>query len=151
MLIMSEEQFAQVSSHATEAYPHECCGILLGRTEESVRSVNRVVRCDNTHAEAETNYAIDPRALINAQKAAREDGQEIVGFYHSHPDHPPNWSRTDLEEAHWDQCSYLIVSVDHRVVSASRCFLLQASEDEKRFIEEAFCVGSPSEVCLEAS
>lgn len=94
------------------AYPEEACGILLGRRGEVVDQAVRVIVCDNTAAEPRRRYAIAPEALIAAQRSAREAGLEILGFYHSHPDHPAGPSETDLREAHWPECVYLICGVE---------------------------------------
>jgi len=66
---------------------------------------------------------------------------EIVGFYHSHPDHPAEWSSTDLAEAHWIGCSYVITRVAAGVAAETRCFRLEGSWDEKRFVEEEVVFG----------
>ena len=103
-------RFAQ---HGEETYPHECCGVLLGRMEDDERQVVTSVRCGNTRADSPQNrYNIDPRELVRIQRQGRERGEDIVGFYHSHPDHPARWSQTDLAEAHWFGCSYVITSVE---------------------------------------
>jgi proteasome lid subunit RPN8/RPN11 len=60
-----------------------------------------------------------------------------VGFYHSHPDWPPRWSSTDLEEAHWTGCSYVITSVERGKAAVTNSFLLCGGEAAKHFAEEA--------------
>ena len=73
----------------------------------------RFVRAGNTRTDrAHDRYNIAPQELIKAQRQARGRGLDIVGFYHSHPDHPAQWSKTDFEEAHWVGCSYIITSVE---------------------------------------
>jgi proteasome lid subunit RPN8/RPN11 len=94
------------------AYPEEACGILLGRRGEIDEEVVRVVGCVNVDMEPRRRYTIAPQELIAAQKNARAEGLEILGFYHSHPDHPAEASATDLEEAHWTGCVYLICAVE---------------------------------------
>ena len=67
----------------------------------------------------------------------RERGEDIVGFYHSHPDHPARWSATDLAEAHWFGCSYLITSVEKGTAMVTNSFELVGSEEkDKRFADE---------------
>jgi len=61
---------------------------------------------------------------------------EIIGFYHSHPDHPPTFSETDLEEANWAGCSYVIISIENSQVSAVRSYQLRIEGDRRTFIEE---------------
>jgi proteasome lid subunit RPN8/RPN11 len=63
-------------------------------------------------------------------------GLDIVGFYHSHPDHPARWSATDLAEAHWTGCSYVITSVEKGHAELTNSFLLQDQEEAKHFEDE---------------
>jgi len=138
MLKISQTDAVEICSHAEQDYPHECCGVLLGHFEGDVRRVTAVIRCVNTRKDSPHNrYDIDPRELIRIQCEGRESGQEIVGFYHSHPDHPSLWSATDLTEAHWFGCSYLITSVVQGKVSATSSFELTGSaERDKTLLEE---------------
>jgi len=77
------------------------------------------------------------KELIAIQREARRRGEDIVGFYHSHPDHPPMWSQTDLAEAHWIGCSYSITSVAGGKADVTNSFFL-AGDDEssKRLVQE---------------
>lgn len=140
MLRISQSDLAEIRRHGEETYPHECCGVLLGSLdlENHVREVKRTVRAGNTRADSPQNrYNIDPRELIAAQKLAREKGEDIIGFYHSHPDHPARWSQTDFAEAHWYGCSYVITSVERGKAKATNSFaLIGASEEDKRFVDE---------------
>jgi proteasome lid subunit RPN8/RPN11 len=106
------------------------------------RSVKAVVRCGNTREDSPQNrYNIDPRELVRIQREARERGLDIVGFYHSHPDHPARWSPTDLEEAHWIGCSYVITSVERGRAAQTNSFLLSGeNEERKRFEEEDLAI-----------
>ena len=143
---MSAELYAQLRAHGEETYPHECCGILLGQVrsegEGAATEVASLLRAGNTRTDSSHNrYHIDPRELIAAQREGRRLGLEIVGFYHSHPDHPAQWSPTDFAEAHWFGCSYLITAVegDKQTGSAkiSNSFLLTGTgEDDKVFIPQ---------------
>src|SRR6266403_1578352 len=80
--------------HGEETYPHECCGVLLGQfADDGSKTVTRIARAGNTRDDSPHNrYHIDPKELIRIQREARERGEDIVGFYHSHPDHPARWS-----------------------------------------------------------
>jgi len=92
-----------------------------------------VVRAGNTRLDALPNrYNIDPKELIAAQKQARQAGLDIVGFYHSHPNHPPRWSQTDLAEAHWIGCSYVITSVLKGKTEVTNSFALAAGRKRIR-------------------
>ncbi len=118
MLKIPQSAHASLRRHGEETYPHECCGVLLGHFDDpgshpASKTVTGIARCGNTRADSPHNrYSIDPKELIRIQREGRNRGQEIVGFYHSHPDHPAQWSPTDLAEAHWIGCSYVITSVE---------------------------------------
>ncbi len=140
MIVLPEAHFRAVTEHASAAYPEECCGALLGHRIDKGRKVVDVVRCRNVHDTPTTRYAIDPAELIALQRKARERDLEIVGFYHSHPDRPSYASRTDLEEAHWLDCSYVIASVENGSIAQVRSFELPAVGDDKQFIEEPLIV-----------
>jgi len=138
MLRIAKPEFEQLRAHGEETYPHECCGVLLGRMEDEERQVVETVRCGNTRADRpQDRYHIDPRELVRIQRQGRERGLDIVGFYHSHPDHPARWSQTDLAEAHWMGCSYIITSVEKgRAVTTNSFALLGSGEEDKRFADE---------------
>ena len=139
MLNLSQTDFASLRHHGEETYPHECCGVLLGRfNEDGSKTVSRIAPCGNTRADSPHNrYSIDPRELIRIQREGRERGEDIVGFYHSHPDHPAQWSPTDLAEAHWFGCSYVITSVEKGVATVTNSFELSATgETDKKFLDE---------------
>jgi proteasome lid subunit RPN8/RPN11 len=138
MLKISQPDYDALRHHGEETYPHECCGVLLGNVEGEVRTVRAVVRAGNTRTDSAHNrYNIDPRELVRIQREARESEFDIVGFYHSHPDHPALWSPTDLAEAHWVGCSYVITSVDlGKAVTTNSFVLAGTSEDDKQFRPE---------------
>jgi proteasome lid subunit RPN8/RPN11 len=100
--------------------------------------VKATVRCGNTRDDSPQNrYHIDPRELVKVQREGRERGYDIVGFYHSHPDHSARWSATDLAEAHWIGCSYVITSVENGKAVLTNSFLLAGTlEEDKRFENE---------------
>lgn len=139
MLRIDQNCYQQLRRHGEETYPHECCGVLLGRAEEGdQRVVTAVARAGNTRTDSPQNrYNIDPRELIAIQRRAREQGLDIIGFYHSHPDHPARWSPTDLAEAHWLGCSYVITRVEKGQARDTNSFVLLGGEEEgKRFADE---------------
>ena len=138
MLIIRHGDYESLRKHGEETYPHECCGALLGLFQDHGRVVEQVVRCGNTRDDRpQDRYNIDPRELLAIQRQAMKQGLEIVGFYHSHPDHPPQWSQTDLAEAHWLGCSYVITSVEQGAAARTNSFALAGeSEEEKRFETE---------------
>jgi proteasome lid subunit RPN8/RPN11 len=137
MLKISKADYDLIRWEAERSYPHECCGILLGTTVEHRRVVTLTLTCENARTDAPDNrYGIHPEQLIAGLKLARSRGETIVGFYHSHPDHPAHYSSTDLDEAHWFDCSYLIVSVEHGRTVAGNSFVLTGTEDHKTFEPE---------------
>jgi proteasome lid subunit RPN8/RPN11 len=117
--------------------------VLLGQVaEDGSRVVISTARCGNTRTDSPQNrYNIDPRELVRIQREGRERGEDIVGFYHSHPDHPAHWSPTDLAEAHWFGCSYVITSVDKGTAEITNSFELVGSEEaDKKLIDEKIVV-----------
>lgn len=140
MLKISRSDYEALRQHGEETYPHECCGVLLGSFgDEGEKAVARVARCGNTRDDSPHNrYHIDPKELIRIQREGRERGEEIVGFYHSHPDHPARWSVTDLAEAHWFGCSYVITSVKAGEATTTNSFELTGTdENDKNFADES--------------
>jgi len=139
MLKLSQSAYIALRQHGEETYPHECCGVLLGHFgDDGTKTVSRTARCGNTREDSPHNrYNIDPRDLIRIQREGRERGEDIVGFYHSHPDHPAHWSSTDLAEAHWFGCSYVITSVEKSSATKTNSFELTGSDEaDKKFVDE---------------
>jgi proteasome lid subunit RPN8/RPN11 len=139
VLKISKADYEALRAHGEETYPHECCGVLLGKHEPGVgSSVSLLVRAGNTETTAAHNrYTIAPQELVRIQRQARGLGFDIVGFYHSHPDHPAQWSETDFAEAHWMGCSYIITRVAKGKAETTNSFLLTGtSEEDKAFVNE---------------
>lgn len=138
-LVISESLFKQLRLHGEHTYPHECCGVLVGEFDEAGdKTVKTVVSCGNTRTDSPHNrYHISPAELVRIQRESRVAGYDIVGFYHSHPDHPAQWSSTDLAEAHWTLCSYVITSVEKGKAVLTNSFLLLGDGESKRFADEA--------------
>ncbi len=98
-----------IEAHGAEGYPDEICGIMLGAQADHV--VTEVRRARNIIVErSQDRYEIDPRDHIRIQREADATGLDIVGYYHSHPDHPAQASRFDTERA-WSGYVYVIVSI----------------------------------------
>ena len=137
-LRISHTPWEQLRRHGEETYPHECCGVLVGEIDgNGVKAVGAAVRCANQRTDAlHDRYLIDPRELLRVQRQARENGQDIIGFYHSHPDHPARWSQTDLAEAHWTGCSYVITSVINGAARDTNSFNLDGFDENKHFEDE---------------
>ncbi len=139
MLTLQQAEYDAMRRHGEETYPHECCGILLGHAREGANEVVELMRAGNTRTDSAHNrYHIAPQELVAAQRAGRKKGLDIVGFYHSHPDHPAQWSGTDFAEAHWLGCSYVITAVAQGKAEVTNSFLLRGtSEDDKQFDDQA--------------
>lgn len=113
---------ASIRAHGVETYPHECCGALVGRPARSAAdhqgdggelelTVIGIVPLPNTTEEGpRRRFLVRPVDYRAAERRARELGGELVGFYHSHPDHPARPSQYDLDHA-WPTFAYVIVSV----------------------------------------
>ena len=138
MLHLNFHDYQTLRAHGEETYPHECCGVLLGTSTPDGNHVRETVRAGNTRTDrAHDRYNIAPEELIRIQRHARKLGLDIVGFYHSHPDCPAQWSKTDFEEAHWIGCSYVITRVDQGNATISNSFLLTGTDEEdKKFLDE---------------
>jgi proteasome lid subunit RPN8/RPN11 len=140
MLRIAYVDYETLRAHGEETYPNECCGVLLGKSVAGEGNhVQQLVRAGNTRTDSAHNrYNIAPQELVKIQRQARGLGLDIVGFYHSHPDHPAQWSPTDFAEAHWLGCSYIITSVEHGKAVTTNSFLLTGTaEDDKKFEDEA--------------
>jgi proteasome lid subunit RPN8/RPN11 len=144
MLRLHYADYEALRAHGEETYPNECCGVLLGKSvpgEDNAASVvnhvHQIVRAGNTRTDSAHNrYHIAPQELVKIQRQARGLGLDIVGFYHSHPDHPAQWSPTDFAEAHWLGCSYIITSVEQGKAALTNSFLLSGTEEENKKFED---------------
>ena len=138
MLHLNFHDYQTLRAHGEETYPHECCGVLLGTSTPDGNHDRETVRAGNTRTDrAHDRYNIAPEELIRIQRHARKLGLDIVGFYHSHPDCPAQWSKTDFDEAHWIGCSYVITRVDQGNATISNSFLLTGTDEEdKKFLDE---------------
>ena len=142
MIELSPEDLALVRAHGEATYPEECCGILVGRMEKAAgangAALARVVRLVGAENEREdenrhNRYLIPPEVILRTEREARADGLDVVGYYHSHPDHPSRPSEFDRDHA-WPGYSYLIVSVREGRARDERSWRL--SDDRSRFDEE---------------
>jgi proteasome lid subunit RPN8/RPN11 len=122
VLVLSDALRRRIESEGSGAYPNECCGILIGRDVggdgagagmgERRRVVDRLEPGTNVF-EADEQYhrfSIDPRQQMRAERAAEAEGRVVLGFYHSHPDHPARPSEYDREHG-WPFYSYVIVAI----------------------------------------
>lgn len=110
MLVLPETVRDALVDHARDGAPAEVCGVLGGEYGDTSR-VETALRARNVADYPETRYAIDPGEQFDLMEAIEDDGDEVVGFYHSHPAGPATPSRTDAARATWASRSYVIVSL----------------------------------------
>ncbi|HVU48091.1 MAG TPA: M67 family metallopeptidase [Terracidiphilus sp.] len=148
---MSRLVYDAIRAHGEETYPHECCGALLGRVTENGWLIEASVKAGNTRTDSAHNrYQIAPVELVKIEREARKQGLSIGGFYHSHPDHPAQWSPTDFAEAHWLGCSYVITAVAQGKAAATNSFFLAGTtEEDKHFEHEDIAVAEESSSIVE--
>jgi proteasome lid subunit RPN8/RPN11 len=138
VLRVTKAVYGAIRAHGEKTYPYECCGALLGRSTSDGWWIEASIRAGNTRTDSAHNrYQIAPVELVKIEREARQRGLDIGGFYHSHPDHPAHWSQTDLAEAHWLGCSYVITAVANGKAEATNSFRLAGdAEENKRFEDE---------------
>jgi proteasome lid subunit RPN8/RPN11 len=136
----------EIERHGAQTYPNECLGMLLGRETDGRKVVMEVFPLQNawensavnphpaTEGESSRNRClVDPKDYLRADREARSKGMDIVGFYHSHPDHPARPSEFDRKNA-WPWFSYVILAVEQGVPREMTGWLL--AEDGSRFLPE---------------
>jgi len=117
--------------HGRETYPHECCGFLLGAPGE----VREIARASNAREDSPQNrYLIPPVEFVRVQRDADARGLDVIGFYHSHPDHPARPSAFDREHA-WPGYAYLIAAVEGGLPGELRGFRFDAPDEPFAEIE----------------
>lgn len=138
MLLLNERLLAEINSHGARSYPYEGCGLLLGESSNGDNTVRGVFPVDNQWEAAEERrerFLIAPADMLRAELAADAAGWEVVGVFHSHPDHEPVASPRDLAWAAWSGYSYLITAVRGAQPAESRSW--QLLPDRSGFVEES--------------
>ena len=136
LLQLNTQVEAAIRAHGAETYPNECCGALIGR--DGV--VAEAFALPNTTDEGpRRRFMVRPQDYRAAEKRASDVGAELLGFYHSHPDHPARPSQYDLDHA-WPFFSYVIVSVREGVSGDMTSWRLR--EDRSAFDQEELSQGS---------
>jgi proteasome lid subunit RPN8/RPN11 len=135
MLTITPQIRAHIVAHATETYPHECCGVVVGRVDNGRLGVE-AFRTGNLNVErAHDRFTLDPHDFLRVDTDARKRGLDIVAIYHSHPDHPARPSETDRAQA-WEGYSYIIVAVNEGAVGDFNSFELKGEQFQQ---EEVRC------------
>ncbi len=158
-LRISDELVEKIRAHAATTYPHECCGALLGRDEAQTefagasemgvknlsasRSVLGLAPLVNRRDDSPRNrFSVTAEDVLEAEKSARAQGWDVVGWYHSHPDHPARPSVYDRDHA-WPWYSYIIVSVAHGTPEDTVSWRL--NDDRSEFVPEGIEICSRAE------
>jgi len=122
----------QLESVAARGYPREVCGLLVGRGGQ----ILRVTEGRNLATERlQDRYQLDPEHFLSVDAEARRDGLDVLGVWHTHPDHPARPSSTDREAA-WEGYSYMILSVNRSGVADVRSWQLVDGEFKEQPLEE---------------
>jgi len=109
-LSISKELAERIRAHGAETYPHECCGALLGRDNDPREILGLFPLINRRDDSPRNRFSVTAQDVLDAEKSARQQGLDVVGWYHSHPDHPARPSEYDRDHA-WPWYSYVIVSV----------------------------------------
>jgi proteasome lid subunit RPN8/RPN11 len=146
-LKLTRQHLEAIQQHGAGDYPSECCGVLLGKAKGSEKEVIDVVPLknlrhdparaqellpvDDLNQETDRNrFLVDPLEQMRVEKDARARGLEVLGYYHSHPDHPARPSQYDREHA-WPWYAYVILSVERGAAKDLTCWVL--AEDRSNF------------------
>ena len=142
LLKINPETAERIRAHGAEGYPHEVCGALLGSENGEGREVVAVHPLVNQRDDSPRNrFAISPDDVRRADAAAREQKMDLLGWYHSHPDHPARPSDFDLEHA-WPWYSYIILRVAEREPREMTSWRLR--DDRSGYEEETIEIMAPA-------
>lgn len=134
MILIAAEHLEVVKQHGERTYPEEGCGVLVGRVSGSVKIVEEVHPTENARLDSRHNrYLISPDDILGLERQARAHRREVIGFFHSHPDHEAIPSNYDRDHA-WPWYSYVIVSVAEGKAEDVRSWVL--TDDRTQFEPE---------------
>ena len=137
-LVLPAEVRRQISMWAAAGHPDEACGLLIGRARGSQFQVERASHARNLEKDrTRDRYTLAPDDWVAAENRAKADGLDVIGVWHSHPDHPAEPSQTDLEAA-WEDYTYVILSVTPEGVTDLRSWRLFEGAFEEQVIEETY-------------
>src|SRR5216117_4415651 len=130
-LVLDARQVAAIRRHGEADYPAEACGLIGGAVEGDRKVAVQLVPLVNQRTDSARNrYLIDPESFRRAQEKLDRDGLDIIGVYHSHPDHPPIPSQYDRDHA-WPRLVYVIAAVAGRKAGDVKAWIL--SDDRASF------------------
>ena len=117
----------QMVAIGEKGFPHEICGLMFGKVGD-IRLVTEVFECGNLNKlKPETRYDMDPKDYLKGEALARQKGLDVIGIFHSHPDHPDKASETDRQAA-WPGFSYIIMSIQKGKFASMRSWVLNTQE-----------------------
>lgn len=129
MIEINKSSIETFRKDSEKKYPFEACGILIGSNENPIKIIE-ALPAENINPEKRGDrYEVNPLDIINADRKARKNNCEIVGFYHSHPDTPPIPSQFDLQRA-WKDYIYVIISISKGKLSNLKTFRLNENKNE---------------------
>ena len=138
MLKIPNTVLREIYDHTEASYPNECCGLMVGTMDSDTRTVHTFRKCKNLNTErARDRYDLDPLDMLRTQREFQDGPWDIIGIYHSHPDHPSRPSQTDTDRA-WPNYSYIIISVQKGTVASANTWVL--NETERKFYEEPLVI-----------
>ena len=151
---VKQQELDRIKRHGERSYPQECCGLLLGSVEGGINVVHEIFAAENVWDKSsnflredvsqyrreesrQNRFLITPEQYKQADQYARERGLGVIGYYHSHPDHPAEPSGYDLDHSCWPGESYIIVSVENGKAAALNSF---TKPDYEKFEREEIIV-----------
>jgi proteasome lid subunit RPN8/RPN11 len=143
MIKIPAQLLREIYDHTEASYPNECCGLMIGTTDqERNHTIHAFRTCRNLNVErSRDRYLMDPKDQLRVQREFEDSPWDIIGIYHSHPDHPSRPSQTDTDAA-FEGYSYVIISVQKGTVASANSWLL--NEAEKKFYEEPLVIEGDS-------
>jgi proteasome lid subunit RPN8/RPN11 len=141
-LTLTHPQKQQIEREGVAAYPNECCGILYGSERDGQRVISQLEPVANAFDAAEQyhRFSISPQQLMQAERKASDRHEMVLGFYHSHPDHPARPSEYDRQHA-WPFYSYVIVAIEKARPAAMTSWLLD--DQTEQFLQQPISTPTP--------
>lgn len=132
---IGKEDLNRIKHHGQSEYPHECCGFLFGNTDKDKKTVTICQPVINARESEDRHnrYLIPPGEYLKAERMAKSEGLDVIGFYHSHPDADARPSQYDLDYS-WPFYSYIIVSIKNK--KAEKATSWQLMDDRSKFLKE---------------
>jgi len=136
MISFEAEAMVQMTIIGEKGFPYEVCGLMFGKAGDN-RVVTEVFECGNLNKlKPETRYDMDPKDYMKGEVLARQKGLDVIGIFHSHPDHPDKASETDRQAA-WPGFSYVIMSIQNGKFASMKSWVL---DNQDQFQEETLAI-----------